>query len=323
MDKRPPPAVTIPEAESIQPVPQLEQEHQRQQTAADKPELRTGAAHTLPCTDSADDNAPLCELFHRLPSWNRVLWHISMQLQEVDAPGKLSLVRVSHDGIGWQQESTALKTLDISELVVGDTGLKWLSASLKRHRSDLWTFDCDEADLSVGTSSSAKPQSSFLEALFWSKSVTVLHVSRFVFGEENLRFLAESVRNSGALSEFYFLPLEDSESHSFIPFLVPGIAANYALLRLHTSSPVEEETTEDQFIVQDVMIRNRGLVTCAAHFVDCNVQTDHCTAAIERVKCSLRLVERVSDHASVDKTEAVARIQMSVPARMWGQAGRH
>ncbi|XP_077526646.1 uncharacterized protein LOC144138307 [Haemaphysalis longicornis] len=705
MEERPPPAVVLSDAESRQPVPQLEQEHQSQQIVPDETELRTGVAHTLPCTASDDDNAPVCQLFHQLPSWNRVLWHISMQLQEVDAPGKLSLVRVSHDGIGWQQEqrssdarvlfhallashrcvirvdlsdavfeggtlneirelalralrenkslrilnintlpdcniiradiltvlaemvglqelsigesedlrlvvdalvslilqSTALKTLDISELVVGDTDSERLSASLKRNRSvtalsvhtsiliarkgsgaaefsqylkrapwiasltvsacaadashedlrgiieplletrtisaltlvgfqldgrcagllaqlvahgvclerlnigscywirhrssydekdessvlegeqrkqavstyfiafirafslnkrlkfltlylgefppyairallsvlcktkslkkvavkgiaeedvrghglavreaglsgrvsfehqysicpvvlgaleqcpsltnvivdtrairrdlfhaaicrlpgwryvttlwllltedtldnatvkaitmylsettvlkELWMFGCDKADLRVGTTSAAKPHSSLLEALFLSKSITVLHVGRFVFGEENLRFLAESVRNSNTLSEVYFLPLEDIDRHSFFRFLVPGIAGNYTLLRLHTSSPVEEETTEDQIIVRDVIIRNRGLVTCAAHFVVYNVRTDHCTAAIERVQCSLGLVERVSDLASVDKTEAVAMIRRSIPPETRRQEG--
>ncbi|KAH9365479.1 hypothetical protein HPB48_015425 [Haemaphysalis longicornis] len=524
MEERPPPAVVLSDAESRQPVPQLEQEHQSQQIVPDETELRTGVAHTLPCTASDDDNAPVCQLFHQLPSWNRVLWHISMQLQEVDAPGKLSLVRVSHDGIGWQQEqrssdarvlfhallashrcvirvdlsdavfeggtlneirelavralrenkslrilnintlpdcniiradiltvlaemvglqelsigesedlrlvvdalvslilqSTALKTLDISELVVGDTDSERLSASLKRNRSvtalsvhtsiliarsgsgaaefsqylkrapwiasltvSACAADASHEDLrgiieplletrtiseltlvgfqldgrcagllaqlvahgvclerlNIGSCywirhrssydekdessvlEAAKPHSSLLEALFLSKSVTVLHVGRFVFGEENLRFLAESVRNSNTLSEVYFLPLEDIDRHSFFRFLVPGIAGNYTLLRLHTSSPVEEETTEDQFIVRDVITRNRGLVTCAAHFVVYNVRTDHCTAAIERVQCSLGLVERVSDLASVDKTEAVAMIQRSVLAGMRGQAG--
>ncbi|KAH9365368.1 uncharacterized protein LOC144138431 [Haemaphysalis longicornis] len=696
MENPPPPADVDSDTENRKAAPQ--HDRQLQQAAPDDTEVRTVVAHSLPCTASEDANAPVCQLFHQLPSWNRVLWHISLQLQEVDAPGELSLVRVSHDGVGWQQEqrssnarvlfhalltshrcvtrvdltdalfeggtlneirelavkalrenkslrilnvstlpdcniiradiltvlsrmvhlqelrvdesedvrlvvdalqslisaSKSLNKLDISELVVDDTDSKRLSASLKGNRSvtrlsvhtsiliarsgsgvanfsgylrrapwiasltvtgskkdtsheglrgiiepllmartiseltligfqldarstgllaqlvarsvclerldiascywipprsshdedeidessllegeqerqavssyfvsfaialslnksltflslnlgdfhpyairvlitalsqvksleevvvngisledvracglevrdgglsglvsfqdqyticpvvlaaleqcpsltsviidtrdirrdlfhaaicrmpawrhvttlwllltqdaldnatvnaitmylsettalkELWMFGSNEADLRVCNSATNKSRSPLLEALFLSKSVHLLHVGRFVFGEENLRFLAGSVRNSDTLCEFYLLPLQEIDNQSFIRFLVPGIAANYTLLHLHASSSVEEETTEDQFIVQDVLARNRGLVTCAAQFVVYNVRTDHCKAAFDRVHRSPALVQRVRNLASVNETGAVAMIQKSV-----------
>lgn len=152
--------------------------------------------------------------------------------------------------------------------------------------------------------------------------MTSLQVGEFVFGEENLRYLAESVRNSETLCEFYLFLLDKTDVQSFLRFLVSGIASNYTLIRLHASDSTEEETSEDQFIIQDVLVRNKGLVTSAAQLVVNNVRTNHCITAIERVQHSPGLIERVSALASADETEAVAMIQRSIPSGAWRLAGR-
>lgn len=117
----------------------------------DETERRTGVAHSLPCTASEDATAPVCQLFHQLPSWNRALWHISMQLQLQEHAAASACSCKSEDQKllvdalrSFTSKSTMLKTLDVSELVVGNVASRRLSASLKRN--------CSVTKLSVRTS---------------------------------------------------------------------------------------------------------------------------------------------------------------------------
>ncbi|KAL3217055.1 hypothetical protein MRX96_051069 [Rhipicephalus microplus] len=43
---------------------------------------------------------PICDIFDQLPRCNYLLWHVGLQLRELQRPGRLSLVRVIYKGAG-------------------------------------------------------------------------------------------------------------------------------------------------------------------------------------------------------------------------------
>ncbi|KAL3247679.1 hypothetical protein MRX96_056923 [Rhipicephalus microplus] len=43
---------------------------------------------------------PTCDIFDQLPRWNYLLWHVGLQLRELQRPGRLSLVRVLYSSAG-------------------------------------------------------------------------------------------------------------------------------------------------------------------------------------------------------------------------------
>ncbi|XP_077526647.1 uncharacterized protein LOC144138308 [Haemaphysalis longicornis] len=195
-------------------------------------------------------------------------------------------------------------------------------STMKRYLSettalrDLRLLGCNKPDLSYWTVGTDKPHSLLLEALSFCRSLSSLQVKEFFFGEENLRFLAELVRNSSTLCEVHVSPLDEKGRTSFIRFLAPGFARNRTVVSLQdpfcTTTRLEYEITEEHSFVEDVLIRNRSLITCAAEFVVGKVRTDRCAGALEFMGRSYSLVERVVDLACVEESEAEAMISRSM-----------
>ncbi|XP_037286695.2 uncharacterized protein LOC119179676 [Rhipicephalus microplus] len=66
------------------------------------PDLEVFVPCTAPSGSLGKTSEQCCRLIEWMPIWNRVLAHFGLQLQELTAPGELSLVRIAH--VGDQQE---------------------------------------------------------------------------------------------------------------------------------------------------------------------------------------------------------------------------
>lgn len=153
---------------------------------------------------------------------------------------------------------------------------------------------CDEPDLSHTLRSAGRPYSVLLEMIFKNAAIRGLRLNGFHMGEANLRFFVAGVVASRSLCELAFASCSQAENDTFIKLLASKISQNETIthLRFLTSSGC---LGDEWFVLENIVGRNIGLLTCAAHYVVDQDYSPRCHAALALVSGTNALKQRVEE----------------------------
>ncbi|XP_050029597.1 uncharacterized protein [Dermacentor andersoni] len=168
---------------------------------------------------------------------------------------------------------------------------------------------CQRPDLSLCLRATRRPHSALLEAICENVGIQALRIERLRLGTADMRFLAKQVVASETLCEVYFASSDELENEEFVDFIAADLCENSTILRLRVLESADGEPQEGRFAVEDVLGRNMGYVTCAAHFVVFDTHLSRCEEAYVAAFCSPAVVEKVQDLAYVDAAEATRMIR--------------
>ncbi|XP_070380395.1 uncharacterized protein [Dermacentor albipictus] len=210
----------------------------------------------------------------------------------------------------WYQ-LTALHLLLTQKVVCHATTIRMLSkyVSVATALREFALTGCHRPDLSPCLRAATRPHSVLLEAIFENVGIQALRIEKLRLGRANLRFVANEVVASETLCEVSFASSDQLENQQFVDFIAVDLCENRTILRLRVSESADGEPQEGRFAVEDVLGRNMGYVTCAAHFVVFDAHLRRCEEAFETCSCSPALVEKVQDLAHVDAAEATRMIR--------------
>nr|XP_054923686.1 uncharacterized protein LOC129383314 [Dermacentor andersoni] len=194
--------------------------------------------------------------------------------------------------------------LYLSQESIGDVSTmralqRYLSGATALREIDL--MGCQNPDLSNCIPVQDQSHSGLLEAPFANVGVASLRLRHFRFGEANRLFLAEAIRNSRTLCKFVFS--STSENEVFARYVAPFLTHNDTLVRFHLSV-ADGKAEAERFVIEYVLGRNLGFLTCAAHFVTGDVYVARCADALLHIFGSAALTERVQEIASTDEAGA-------------------
>ncbi|KAH6942265.1 hypothetical protein HPB50_002085 [Hyalomma asiaticum] len=200
-----------------------------------------------------------------------------------------------HLACSWYQVTTL--SLCLRQNVVHDSSTcrtlcKYLSTADSLRELEL--SGDKQLDLDRSPKSAGSAHSLLLAAILKNKSVRALRLSELRLGEANLRFLVGEVVGSRTLCEFTFSSLDPVENDTFVRSLATGFQENKTITRLcvwDTTDSVDEEW----FTVEDVIGRNMGHLTCAAHSVVRQTDSPRCAAAFNIVSHTPALQKKVEE----------------------------
>ncbi|XP_037570603.1 uncharacterized protein LOC119452719 [Dermacentor silvarum] len=210
----------------------------------------------------------------------------------------------------WYQVTTL--HLFLTQNVVGDVVTirslsKYLGVAIPLR--ELALTGCYQPDLSLCLRGAGTSRTVLLEAIFENPGIQVLRIDGFRLGRANLCFLAYELVASETLCEVSFESPDRLENEAFVQLLAADVRENTTILRLQVLESVDGETQGERFVVEDVLGRNLGYLTCAAHFVVEEARLTRCAVAFATVSCSPALVEKVQKLAYVDGAEATNMIR--------------
>ncbi|KAL1427110.1 hypothetical protein MTO96_017717 [Rhipicephalus appendiculatus] len=161
-------------------------------------------------------------------------------------------------------------------------------------------------DLDVTLKSGDPPHSVILDVISANAGIRALQLSGLRLGDQNLWFLIDAIVSSGTLSEVSFVSWDPEENDCFLHLLADEFRENKSVTKLLLRA-LTDGVDEEWFVVEDVISRNTGYLTCAAHFV---VGTDHSLrseAAYETVGGAPALVIKVEELAKEFRTAHASR----------------
>ncbi|XP_075559431.1 uncharacterized protein LOC142590920 [Dermacentor variabilis] len=210
----------------------------------------------------------------------------------------------------WYQ-LTALHLLLTQKVVCHASTIRVLSkyVSVATALKEFALTGCHRPDLSLCLRATRRPHCVLLEAIFENVGIQALRIERLRLGRANMRFLANQVVASETLCEVSFASSDQLENEEFVDFIAADLCENSTILRLQVLESADGEPQEGRFAVEDVLGRNMGYVTCAAHFVAFDTHLKRCDEAFVAAFSSAALVEKVQDLANVDTAEATRMIR--------------
>ncbi|KAH8037995.1 hypothetical protein HPB51_020515 [Rhipicephalus microplus] len=164
---------------------------------------------------------------------------------------------------------TTLKLLLTQEVLSDIPTFAKLSKCL---RSSLWLSELTligykQPDLDLALKSADPPRSVLLQAISQNMSLRALRLSGIRLGEDNLLFLAYQVVTGKTLSDIFFASWDLAENDFFLKVLADQFRRNNTVTKLHVRVPSNSVDDERWFVIDDVISRNTGNLTCAAHFL--------------------------------------------------------
>ncbi|XP_037510046.1 uncharacterized protein LOC119386855 isoform X1 [Rhipicephalus sanguineus] len=160
---------------------------------------------------------------------------------------------------------------------------------------------CGDPDLGRTVRSAGRPYSVLLEMIFKNSAIRALRLNGFHLGEDNLRSFVAGVVASKSLCELSFASWDPAENDMFVRQLASKFHGNKTITYfslLASADGVENEW----FVIENVIGRNMGHLTCAAHYVvgvDCSPR---CDAALKVVSGTNALMKRVEELMKDDET---------------------
>ncbi|XP_065303752.1 uncharacterized protein [Dermacentor albipictus] len=158
---------------------------------------------------------------------------------------------------------------------------------------------CNKPDLSRCLRAEDSSHSVLLEAIFENPGVRELRMTGFRLGRANLWFLADQVIASETLCEVSFAACDMFENQRFVQFLAADFRQNKMIVHLQVLESVDGETLDERFVLEDLLGRNIGYLTCAAHFVVLEGYLPRCAEAYETVYHSPALNGKIHELASL------------------------
>ncbi|KAH8032951.1 hypothetical protein HPB51_004142 [Rhipicephalus microplus] len=187
-------------------------------------------------------------------------------ISSVDHPSPRAFESTVHLACTWKQV-TMLQLL-LTQTVLSDVPTfhklsKCLSSAVSLRALQL--IGSNRPDLNVTLKSANPPRSVILDVISDNTTLRALRLSGFYLGDENLWFFVDEIVSSENLSEVSFVSCDPDENDSFIRLLAGEIHENKSLTTLRLRAPTDG-VDEEWFHVEDVISRNTGFLTCAAHY---------------------------------------------------------
>ncbi|XP_050022803.1 uncharacterized protein [Dermacentor andersoni] len=200
----------------------------------------------------------------------------------------------------WYQLN-ALCLLLTQAVLSDDAAVRLLSNCLRTATGlrELKLRGCYKPDLSPCLRAEDSSHCVLLEAIFANPGVRELRMTGFRLGRGNLWFLADQVIASATLCEVSFASWEIFENERFVQFLAADFRENKTIVRLEVLESVDREAQDERFVLEDLIGRNIGYLTCAAHFVVHDRSLPRCAKAYETVHHSPALNEKIQELSSL------------------------
>ncbi|KAL1427235.1 hypothetical protein MTO96_017529 [Rhipicephalus appendiculatus] len=189
-------------------------------------------------------------------------------ISSVDCASPKTFVDAVQLSCSWYKVTT-LKLLLTQEVLSDIPTFHKLSKCLKNAfwLSELVLIGYKRPDLDLTLKSRDPPHSVLLDVISLNMSLRALRLSGIRLGEDNLRFLVDKIVATETLSEFSFASWDPTENDNFFRFLVERFHANNSVTKLHVRVSANRAEDERWFFVEDVVSRNTGYLTCAAHYL--------------------------------------------------------
>ncbi|XP_075534562.1 uncharacterized protein LOC142568537 [Dermacentor variabilis] len=202
----------------------------------------------------------------------------------------------------WYQ-LTALCLLLTKDVLSDHATVRLLSNCLRTATGlrELKLKGCYKPDLCRCLRAEDSSHSVLLEAIFENPGVRELRMTGFRLGRANLWFLADQVIASETLCEVSFASCEMFENERFVQFLAADFRENKTIVHLQVLESVDREAQDERFVLEDLIGRNIGYLTCAAHFVVHDAHSPRCADAYETVYHSPALDEKIQELASLNE----------------------
>ncbi|KAH7942876.1 uncharacterized protein LOC119400284 [Rhipicephalus sanguineus] len=180
----------------------------------------------------------------------------------------------------------------LSDVLTFRTVSEYLSTAVLLNA--LWLTGCDDPDLSRTLRSAGRPYSVLLEAIFKNVAIQTLRLNEMRLGEDNLRFLVDEVAASKSLCQLVFASWDPTENGMFVRLLAAKFWDNKTISYLRVLE--RTDCVDDEwFVIEDIIGRNTGYLTCAAHCVLRKDDSPRCTAAFGVVSGTPALMRRVEE----------------------------
>ncbi|KAL1427230.1 hypothetical protein MTO96_017524 [Rhipicephalus appendiculatus] len=190
-----------------------------------------------------------------------------MAISSVDCPSPKAFADTVQLACTWYKVST-LKLLLTQEVLSDVPAFTKLSKCLRSafSLSELALIGCNQPDLEPTLKSPDPPHSVILDVIALNTSLRSLRLSGIRLGEDNLWFLVDQIIATSTLSEISFASWDPAEDDVFLRVLVDLFYENNSVTKLRVGASTKGVDDERWFFVEDVISRNTGLLTCAAHF---------------------------------------------------------
>ncbi|KAH7942872.1 uncharacterized protein LOC119400282 [Rhipicephalus sanguineus] len=153
---------------------------------------------------------------------------------------------------------------------------------------------CDEPDLSRTLRSAGRPHSVLLEMIFKNAAIRALRLNGLRMGKDNLHFFVAAVVASKSLCELAFASCNQAENDTFLRLLSSTFHGSKTITHLRLLSSTEC-VGDEWFVIGNVIGRNVGHLTCAAHYVVYKDYSPRCEAAFAIVSGTNALMKRVEE----------------------------
>ncbi|KAH7942877.1 hypothetical protein HPB52_002054 [Rhipicephalus sanguineus] len=172
-----------------------------------------------------------------------------------------------HLACSWKQV-TSLKLLLTQDVLSDVPTFQKLSKCLSTAVSlrELGLLGSYRPDLDVTLKSGDPPHSVLLDVISGNTAIRALRISGLRLGDENLSFLVDRIVSSDNLSEVSFVSWDKAENDCFLHLLADEFRENKCVTQFRLRA-LTDDADEEWFVVEDVISRNTGCLTCAAHFV--------------------------------------------------------
>ncbi|KAH7942860.1 uncharacterized protein LOC125759381 [Rhipicephalus sanguineus] len=160
---------------------------------------------------------------------------------------------------------------------------------------------CDDPDLSRSPRLAGHPYSLLLDMIFKNTTIQALRLNGLRMGREDLRFFVAGVVASKSLCELAFVSCDPAENDMFLKLLAPIFHRNQTIsyVRLLESTDCARD---DWLVIENVIGRNMGLLTCASHYFVGKDYSPRCDAALAVVFGTNALMKRVEELVNDDET---------------------
>ncbi|KAH6946735.1 hypothetical protein HPB50_014782 [Hyalomma asiaticum] len=138
-----------------------------------------------------------------------------------------------------------------------------------------------------------------LEVAFKNAGIRTLWLIGLRLGKANLRFLVRELAASVTLSEFAFESGDPPENNAFLQLLVASFCNNKTITDLLVFQATDD-VNEKWIVIEDVIGRNMGRLTCAAHSLVHKDRRPRCVAALSAVSNTPALLKKVDELTNVD-----------------------
>ncbi|KAH7942878.1 hypothetical protein HPB52_002055 [Rhipicephalus sanguineus] len=231
----------------------------------------------------------------------------NVAITSVSHPSPKAFVDTVHLVCSWKQVTT-LKLLLTQEVLSDVPTFHKLSKCLSTAVSlrELALIGSKRPDLDGTLKSGDPPHSVLLDVISGNTAIRALRLSGFRLGDGNLWFLVDEIVGSENLCEVSFVSWDPNENDCFLHLLADEFRENKSVTKLRLRE-FTDGVDEEWFIVEDIISRNTGCLTCAAHYFVGNDDSPRSEAAYEALSHTPALMRKVEELRNEGQTTGTSR----------------